>query len=169
MFKWPMRGHFLYLRFKAFSMRPRTPQCEVFWGLLLSSEHSGVSKDSESSLFPSVGLHPQLGQSRVATSLHMSINFSYVSPTKNVMCYYPITSKSGMVSKKGATTNLATQSPYAFYTKKVLVAKPHKKQHLRHVGCLLCHGDNIWGNQLSWYSIHDERCSESVNHHLLHE
>ncbi len=37
---------------------PGTPQCEVFWALLLSSEHSGVSEDSKSSLFPSVGLHP---------------------------------------------------------------------------------------------------------------
>jgi hypothetical protein len=53
-----MRGHFLHLRFKTFPMTPRTPQCEVFWAFLSSSEHSGVSKDSKSSLFPSVGLHP---------------------------------------------------------------------------------------------------------------
>jgi len=53
-------------------------------------------------------------------SLHLSINFSYVSPTKNVMCYYPITSKSGMVSKRGATTSLATQSPDAFFTRRSL-------------------------------------------------
>jgi hypothetical protein len=39
-------------------MTPRTPQCEVFWALLLSSKHSGVPEDSKSSLFPSVGLHP---------------------------------------------------------------------------------------------------------------
>jgi len=32
--KWPMRGHFRYLRFKTFPMTPRTPQCEVFWALL---------------------------------------------------------------------------------------------------------------------------------------
>lgn len=53
-------------------------------------------------------------------SLHLSINFSYVSPTKNVMYYYPITSKSGMVSKRGATTSLATQSPDAFFTRRSL-------------------------------------------------
>jgi len=39
-------------------MTPRTPQCEVFWALLLSSEHSGVPEDSKSPTFPSVGLHP---------------------------------------------------------------------------------------------------------------
>ncbi len=53
-----MRGHFLYLRFKTFSMTPRTPQWEVFWALLSNSKHSGVLEDSKSSLFPSVGLHP---------------------------------------------------------------------------------------------------------------
>jgi len=31
MSKWPMRGHFRYLRFKTFPMTPRTPQCKVFW------------------------------------------------------------------------------------------------------------------------------------------
>jgi len=54
----PMRGHFRYLRFKTFSTTPRTPQCEVFWALLSSSEHSGVPEDSKSPTFPSVGLHP---------------------------------------------------------------------------------------------------------------
>jgi hypothetical protein len=54
----PMRGHFRYLRFKTFLMTPRTPQCEVFFPLLSSSEHSGVPKDSNSPTFPSVGLHP---------------------------------------------------------------------------------------------------------------
>ncbi len=53
-----MRGHFLYLRFKTFPMTPKKPQCEVFWALLSSFEHSGVPEDSKSSLFPSVGLHP---------------------------------------------------------------------------------------------------------------
>jgi hypothetical protein len=53
-----MRGDFRYLRFKNFSMTPKTPQCEVFWALLLSSEHSGVPEDSKSPTFPSVGLHP---------------------------------------------------------------------------------------------------------------
>jgi hypothetical protein len=41
MSNWPMRGHFRYLRFKTFSTTPRTPQCEVFWALLSSSEHPG--------------------------------------------------------------------------------------------------------------------------------
>jgi len=33
-------------------------QCEMFWALLSSSEHSRVPEESKSSLFPSVGLHP---------------------------------------------------------------------------------------------------------------
>jgi len=52
---------------RPFPMTLRTPQYEVFWALLSSSEHSGVPKGSNPSLFPSVGLHPTLGQSRVAT------------------------------------------------------------------------------------------------------
>jgi len=43
---------------RPFPMTSRTPQCEVFWTLLSSFEHSGVSEDSKSSLFRSVGLHP---------------------------------------------------------------------------------------------------------------
>ncbi len=62
-----MRGHFRYLRFKTFPMTPRKPQCEVFCPLLSSSEHSGVPEDSQPPTFPSVGLHPTLGQSGVAT------------------------------------------------------------------------------------------------------
>ncbi len=58
MSKWLMRGHFRYLSFKTFQTTPRTPQCDVFWAFLSSSKHSGVSEDSKSSLFPSVGLHP---------------------------------------------------------------------------------------------------------------
>ncbi len=54
----PMRGHFRYLGFKTFPMTPRTPQCEVFFPLLSSSEHSGVPEDSQPPTFPSVGLHP---------------------------------------------------------------------------------------------------------------
>jgi len=53
-----MRGHFRYLRFKTFPMTPRTPQCEVFYPLMLSSKHSGVPKDSQPPTFPNVGLHP---------------------------------------------------------------------------------------------------------------
>jgi hypothetical protein len=51
MSKSTMRGHFRYIRFKNFPMTPRTPQCEVFWALLSSSEHSGVPEDSKSSFF----------------------------------------------------------------------------------------------------------------------
>jgi hypothetical protein len=58
MSKWPMRGHFWYLRFKTFPLTPRTPQCEVFWSLLSNSKHSGVLEDSKSPTFGSVGLHP---------------------------------------------------------------------------------------------------------------
>jgi len=54
----PMRGHFRYLRFKTFPMTLRTPQCEVFWALLSSSQHSGVPEDSKPPTVPSVGLHP---------------------------------------------------------------------------------------------------------------
>ncbi len=41
-------------------MTSRTPQCEVFWALLSSSESSGVTKDSKPPTFPSVGLHPHI-------------------------------------------------------------------------------------------------------------
>jgi hypothetical protein len=68
MSKWPMRGHFRYLRFKTFSMTPRTSQCEVFWALLSNSEHSGVSEDSKS---PTLGVgvsSSHFAQSGVATA-----------------------------------------------------------------------------------------------------
>jgi hypothetical protein len=67
MSKCPMRGHFRYLRFKTFPMTPRTPQWEVFWVLLSSSEHLGVPEDSNSRLFQVLGFTPTLGQSRGAT------------------------------------------------------------------------------------------------------
>ncbi len=67
MSKWPRRGHFRYLRFKTFSMKPRTPQCEVFWALLSSSKHSGVPEDSKSPTLEVLGFTPTLGQSGVAT------------------------------------------------------------------------------------------------------
>jgi hypothetical protein len=53
MSKWPMRGHFGHLHFKTFLMTSRTPQCEVFWALLLNSKHSGVPEDSKS---PTLGV-----------------------------------------------------------------------------------------------------------------
>jgi hypothetical protein len=58
---------FRYLRFKTFSMTPRTPQCKVFWALLLNSKHSGVPKDSKSPTLEVLGFTPTLGQSGVAT------------------------------------------------------------------------------------------------------
>jgi hypothetical protein len=68
MSKWPSWGHFRYLRFKTFPMTPRTPQCEVFWALLLSSKHSGVQEDSKSPTLEVLGFTPTLGQSGVATA-----------------------------------------------------------------------------------------------------
>jgi hypothetical protein len=53
MSKWTMQGHFRYLRFKTFSMTPRTPQCKVFWALMSSSKHLGVPEDSKS---PTLGV-----------------------------------------------------------------------------------------------------------------
>ncbi len=67
MSKWPMWGHFRYLRFKTFPMTPREPQCEVFWALLSSSKHSGVPKDSKSPTLEVLGFTSTLGQSGVAT------------------------------------------------------------------------------------------------------
>jgi len=67
MSKWPMRGHFRYLRFNTFSMTPRTPQCEVFWASLSNSKHSGVPKDSKSPTLGVLGFTPTLGQSGVVT------------------------------------------------------------------------------------------------------
>jgi hypothetical protein len=67
MSKWPMRGHFRYLRFKTFPMTPRTLQCEVFWALLSNSKHSGVPEDYKSPTLEVLGFTPTLGQSGVAT------------------------------------------------------------------------------------------------------
>ncbi len=78
MSKWPMRGHFLYLRFKTFPMTPRTPQCEVFWALLSNPKHSGVPEDSKSPTLEVLGFTPTLGQSGVAT------NDQFYSPSTNV-------------------------------------------------------------------------------------
>jgi hypothetical protein len=48
-------------------MTPRTAQCEVFWALLLSSEHSGVPEDSKSPTLEVLGFTPTLGQNGVVT------------------------------------------------------------------------------------------------------
>jgi hypothetical protein len=47
---------------RPFPMTPRTPQCEVFWALLSSSEHSGVPEDSKSQLFQVLGFTPHLAK-----------------------------------------------------------------------------------------------------------
>jgi hypothetical protein len=62
-----MRGYFGQLQFETFPMTLRTPQGEVFWALLLSSEHSRVPEDSDSRLFQVLGFTLTLGQSRGAT------------------------------------------------------------------------------------------------------
>jgi hypothetical protein len=62
MSKWPMRGHFWYLRFSTFPMTSRTPQCEVFWALLSSSEHSGVLEDSKSPTLEVLGFTSHLAK-----------------------------------------------------------------------------------------------------------
>jgi hypothetical protein len=69
MSKWPMRGHFRYLRFKTFSMTPRTHQCEDFWALLSNFKHLGVPEDSKAPPLGVLGFTPTLGQSGVATKL----------------------------------------------------------------------------------------------------
>jgi hypothetical protein len=69
MSEWPMQGHFRYLRFKTFSMTPITPQCEVFWALLLNSKHSGVPEDSKSLTLGVLGFTPTLCQSGVVTMI----------------------------------------------------------------------------------------------------
>jgi hypothetical protein len=68
-----MRGHFLYLHFKTFSMTPRTPQCEVFWALrcfgpcyrALNIRKSRRTPNPH--FFQVLGFTPTLGQSRVVT------------------------------------------------------------------------------------------------------
>jgi hypothetical protein len=73
MFKWPMQGHFRYVRFKTFPMTLRTLQCEVFWALLSNPKHLGVPEDSKSTTLGVLGFTPTLGQSGVATRLwHLS-------------------------------------------------------------------------------------------------
>jgi hypothetical protein len=72
MSKWPMRGHFRYLRFKTFLMTPRAPQCKVFWALLSNSKHSGVPEDSKSATLEVLGFTLTLGQSGVATTNFLS-------------------------------------------------------------------------------------------------
>jgi hypothetical protein len=76
MSKWPMRGHFRYLRFKTFSMTPRTPQCQVFWAFLSNSKHSGVPEDSKSPTLEVLGFTPTLGQSGV-TTFKMNLHCPY--------------------------------------------------------------------------------------------
>jgi len=98
MSEWPMRGHFRYLHFKTFSMTPRTPQCEVFWALLLSSKHSGVPEDSKPPTFPSVGLHPHTwpkwgcdtqANSDSQDSPQPGLRGSHHLPLYSILCAFP--------------------------------------------------------------------------------
>jgi hypothetical protein len=79
MSKWPMRGHFRYLRFKTFPMTLRTLQCKVFWAFLSNSKHSGVSEDSKSPTLGVLGFTPTLGQSGVATFCMSHIVYKQVN------------------------------------------------------------------------------------------
>jgi len=81
-----MRGHFRYLRFKTFSMTPRTFQCEVFWALLLNPKHSGVLEDSKSPTLGMLGFTPTLGQSGVTTDTFFHLT-TYCSPTHMVLSH----------------------------------------------------------------------------------
>ncbi len=78
-----MRGYFLYLRFKTFPMKPRTPQCEVFWALLSNSKHSGVPEDSKSPTLEVLGFTPTFGQSGVATLPLSSVGSRERLPSPN--------------------------------------------------------------------------------------
>jgi len=111
----PMRGHFRYLRFKTFPTTSRTPQCKVFWALLSSSEHSGVPEDSQPPTFPSVGLHPKLGQSGVATGItyNNSPNITHGRTITLFNAYHKVTEwflhhMNGPVLFKRYTQNLDT-------------------------------------------------------------
>jgi hypothetical protein len=76
-------------------MTPRTPQCEVFFPLLLSSEHAGVPEDSNSQLFQVLGFTPTLGQSRGATLLpdfektFDRIEWGFLFPTLSKLRFCP--------------------------------------------------------------------------------
>jgi hypothetical protein len=85
MSKWPMRGHFQYLRFKTFPTTPRTLQCEVFWALLSNSKHSGVPEDSKSPTLEVLGFTPTLGQSGVATMDMIIVIVYNFSPTHIIL------------------------------------------------------------------------------------
>ncbi len=67
MSKWPMRGHFRYLRFETFSMTPRTPQCEVFWPCCRALNIRESRRTPTPHFFQVLGFTLTLGQSRVAT------------------------------------------------------------------------------------------------------
>jgi hypothetical protein len=84
-----MRDHFRYLHFKTFPTTPRTPQCEVFCPLLSSSEHSGVSEDSNSQLFQVLGFTPTLGQSKGATRRNFRCSTKIASTTELTLSPYP--------------------------------------------------------------------------------
>jgi hypothetical protein len=109
MSKWPMRGHFRYLRFKAFPMTPRTPQCEVFWASLSNSKHSGVPEDSKSPTLEVLGFTPTLGQSGVATHNFTNHYATLRTYKKHTLCntWQPkdgqVVNTSGLISENDHT------------------------------------------------------------------
>jgi hypothetical protein len=125
MSKWPMRGHFRYLRFNTFPITPRTPQCEVFWAFLSSSEHLGVPEDSKSQLFRMLGFTPTLGQSRVATNTQDSpqprLWGSHHLPPYNILYGWPWSLHPNGFSLPG----LSSESPEIMPTGTPANLEPH--------------------------------------------
>jgi hypothetical protein len=95
-------------------MTPRTPQCKVFWALLLSSEHSRVPEDSQPPTFPSVGLHPHTwpkwGCDNSPTS---NSTFTYLKGIKNI-------SLMDLLFSKGVVDNHSFHKIFHSFSKVVL-------------------------------------------------
>jgi hypothetical protein len=92
----PMRGHFRYLRFKTFSMTPRTPQCEVFCPFLSSSELRESRETPNSQLFQVLGFTPphlvKLGLRHILHAFMCAIGSLKPSKTKSGKLFtYPLT------------------------------------------------------------------------------
>jgi len=66
-------------------MTTKTPQCEVFWALLLNPKHSGVSEDSKSQTLGVLGFTPTLGQSGVVTMANTQATKEAIWITKLMM------------------------------------------------------------------------------------
>jgi hypothetical protein len=116
-----MRGHFRYLRFNTFLMTPRTPQCEVFCPLLLSSKHSGVPENSQPPTFPSVGLHPHIWPKWGCNTIYLAFWTSFlfinmpINPTTYLYTYLPTYAPTFL------PTHYAYLLIYVFYITKYLI------------------------------------------------